>query len=74
MLAGASAAIKRQDKSATVVAGGLRYHPWSAWSQMVETTPSARSIMRANGDAGEDDLGHGMGRADRRRGNERDGG
>jgi hypothetical protein len=98
MLAGASAAIKRQDKSATVVAGGLsphagygvsdaehinpltfleqmyadgargfmdavgwhpynfagglRYHPWSAWSQMVETTPSARSIMRANGDAG----------------------
>jgi len=30
---------------------GLRYHPWSAWSQMAETSPSARSIMRANGDA-----------------------
>jgi polysaccharide biosynthesis protein PslG len=31
--------------------GGLRYHPWSGWSQMSETSPSARSIMRANGDA-----------------------
>jgi hypothetical protein len=31
--------------------GGLRYHPWSSWSQMSQTTPSARSIMRANGDA-----------------------
>jgi Cellulase (glycosyl hydrolase family 5) len=30
---------------------GLSYHPWSAWSQMAQTTPSARSIMRANGDA-----------------------
>ena len=30
---------------------GLRYHPWSAWSQMAQTVPSARSIMRANGDA-----------------------
>jgi hypothetical protein len=30
---------------------GLRYHPASAWSQMVQTAPSARSIMRANGDA-----------------------
>jgi hypothetical protein len=30
---------------------GLRYHAWSAWSQMAQTNPSARSIMRANGDA-----------------------
>ncbi|HEX6700830.1 MAG TPA: cellulase family glycosylhydrolase [Gaiellaceae bacterium] len=30
---------------------GLRYHPWSSWSQMAQTRPSARSIMRANGDA-----------------------
>ena len=29
---------------------GLGYYPWSAWSQMSETSPSARSIMRANGD------------------------
>jgi hypothetical protein len=31
--------------------GGLTYHPWSSWSQLVQTKPSARSIMRANGDA-----------------------
>ena len=31
--------------------GGLTFHPWSAWSQLVQTAPSARSIMRANGDA-----------------------
>jgi hypothetical protein len=30
---------------------GLRYHPWSAWSQLAQTNPSARSILRANGDA-----------------------
>jgi hypothetical protein len=30
---------------------GFAYHPGSAWSQMAATTPSARSIMRANGDA-----------------------
>jgi hypothetical protein len=30
---------------------GFGYHPGSAWSQMAATTPSARSIMRANGDA-----------------------
>jgi polysaccharide biosynthesis protein PslG len=30
---------------------GLGYFTWSAWSQMSETAPSARSIMRANGDA-----------------------
>jgi hypothetical protein len=30
--------------------GGLEYHPWSAWSQVAETKPSARSIMVANGD------------------------
>jgi hypothetical protein len=29
---------------------GIEYHPWSAWSQVAETTPSARSIMLANGD------------------------
>jgi polysaccharide biosynthesis protein PslG len=29
---------------------GLRRAAWSAWSQMSETRPSARSIMRANGD------------------------
>ena len=29
---------------------GLAYQPWSAWSQMSETSPSARSIMSANGD------------------------
>jgi polysaccharide biosynthesis protein PslG len=29
---------------------GLAYEAWSAWSQMAETTPSARSIMAANGD------------------------
>jgi hypothetical protein len=28
------------------------YAVWSAWSQMSETSPSARSIMTANGDAG----------------------
>jgi hypothetical protein len=28
------------------------YAAWSAWSQMSETSPSARSIMTANGDAG----------------------
>jgi hypothetical protein len=31
---------------------GLGFSPTSAWSQMVSTTPSARGIMRANGDAG----------------------
>jgi hypothetical protein len=30
---------------------GIAFHPWSAWSQMAQTIPSARSIMRANGDA-----------------------
>jgi hypothetical protein len=29
---------------------GLGFYGWSAWSQMSETTPSARSIMTANGD------------------------
>jgi len=29
---------------------GLFYHPMSAWSQLVETQPSARSLMVANGD------------------------
>jgi hypothetical protein len=29
---------------------GLSFSPRSAWSQMSETVPSARSIMRANGD------------------------
>jgi hypothetical protein len=29
---------------------GLRFARWSAWSQMTRTSPSARSIMRANGD------------------------
>ena len=29
---------------------GLGYYDWSAWSQMSATTPSARSVMRANGD------------------------
>jgi hypothetical protein len=29
---------------------GLGYYRWSAWSQMWATSPSARSIMRANGD------------------------
>lgn len=27
-------------------------YSWSAWSQMADTTPSLRSIMQANGDAG----------------------
>jgi hypothetical protein len=31
---------------------GLGYYSWSAWSQMAMTSPSARSIMRANGDRG----------------------
>jgi hypothetical protein len=31
--------------------GGLAYHPWSSWSQLAQTKPSARSVMRANGDA-----------------------
>jgi polysaccharide biosynthesis protein PslG len=30
---------------------GLAYATWSAWSQMAQTSPSARSIMTANGDA-----------------------
>jgi len=30
---------------------GIDFHSSSAWSQMAQTTPSARSIMRANGDA-----------------------
>jgi len=29
---------------------GLGYYEWSAWSQMASTSPSARSIMKANGD------------------------
>jgi polysaccharide biosynthesis protein PslG len=29
---------------------GLGYFTWSAWSQMYATSPSARSIMKANGD------------------------
>jgi polysaccharide biosynthesis protein PslG len=29
---------------------GLGRYSWSAWSQMSETRPSARSLMRANGD------------------------
>jgi polysaccharide biosynthesis protein PslG len=29
---------------------GLGYYAWSAWSQMAATTPSARSVMTANGD------------------------
>ncbi|MFZ0229145.1 MAG: cellulase family glycosylhydrolase [Mycobacterium sp.] len=28
------------------------YEPWSAWSQMAQTSPSIRSIMDSNGDAG----------------------
>jgi hypothetical protein len=31
---------------------GLAYYNWSAWSQMAATAPSARSVMRANGDGG----------------------
>jgi hypothetical protein len=31
---------------------GLGYYTWSAWSQMSETSPSARSIMTAYGDSG----------------------
>jgi hypothetical protein len=30
--------------------GGLGFYGWSAWSQMSETLPSARSVMIANGD------------------------
>jgi hypothetical protein len=30
--------------------GGVRYHPMSAWSQLVETPTSARSVMIAHGD------------------------
>jgi polysaccharide biosynthesis protein PslG len=30
---------------------GLGYHSWSAWSQMSETGPSARSVMAAYGDS-----------------------
>jgi hypothetical protein len=30
--------------------GGLVFHPASGWSQMVDTSPSIRSIMSANGD------------------------
>jgi hypothetical protein len=29
---------------------GLGFYTWSAWSQMYATSPSARSIMKANGD------------------------
>jgi hypothetical protein len=29
---------------------GIGYYAWSAWSQMSETSPSARSLMTANGD------------------------
>jgi len=31
---------------------GLGFAGWSAWSQMAQTSPSARSVMSANGDAG----------------------
>jgi hypothetical protein len=31
---------------------GLAFAGWSAWSQMAQTSPSARSVMSANGDAG----------------------
>ena len=31
---------------------GIFFHPASAWSQVAETTPSARSMMVANGDSG----------------------
>jgi hypothetical protein len=31
---------------------GLGYYNWSAWSQMSSTEPSARGVMRANGDGG----------------------
>lgn len=30
---------------------GLGFYGWSAWSQMSETSPSARSVMTANGDS-----------------------
>jgi polysaccharide biosynthesis protein PslG len=30
---------------------GITFHTWSAWSQMSETSPSARSLMTANGDS-----------------------
>jgi hypothetical protein len=30
--------------------GGLDFHPWSAWSQVADTKPSARSLMVAHGD------------------------
>jgi hypothetical protein len=30
--------------------GGLDFHPWSAWSQVTDTKPSARSLMVAHGD------------------------
>ena len=29
---------------------GIGFYGWSAWSQMSQTTPSARSVMSANGD------------------------
>jgi hypothetical protein len=29
---------------------GIGFYSWSAWSQMSETSPSARSVMTANGD------------------------
>jgi polysaccharide biosynthesis protein PslG len=31
---------------------GVKFHPMSAWSQLVETPTSARSVMVANGDGG----------------------
>jgi hypothetical protein len=30
---------------------GIAYYNWSAWSQMTATSPSARSVMSANGDS-----------------------
>jgi hypothetical protein len=30
---------------------GISFHTWSAWSQMNDTSPSARSVMIANGDS-----------------------
>jgi hypothetical protein len=28
------------------------YEPWSAWSEMAQTNPSIRSVMKSNGDSG----------------------
>ena len=34
------------------------YETWSGFSEMGQTSPSLRSVMTANGDAGKADLGH----------------